>query len=129
MAYYTEAEIEELVKEIEGSPEEWLEATAETVSTFLAQDSMNYLYYGIYWWSLKQFLNEKYPDREEWYSKGTYDGLMLERTQFKDTFRNVLAAVYYQFNQKKRSDLHDWYDEDDNLHDYRLVDHDHPNPM
>jgi len=121
--YYSNELIDELERKVTLDKDMYANVQARNVSKMLALKKPWYKLFGVYWWAVKDCLR-KYVDNDKWYCGIQDDPLMKERAWHGSEFRTMLAAMYYNNNNRNISSACTWYDKDGEPHQYTLHDPD-----
>ena len=88
-----------------GKTEKDLSSAAKGFTEFILKDKTNYLYFGAYWWAVKQLI-AKYYEYDVWFKGGYMDEVAYHRAWHGSEVKTISAAVHYQLEQIMKTASH-----------------------
>ena len=101
---YTQEFATEITKHM-GKSKKDLPQAAKLLAELVLKDKTNYLYFGAYWWAVKQLI-AKYYEYDAWFKGGYMDMIAYHRAWHGSELKTISAAVHYQQEQIMKTASH-----------------------
>jgi hypothetical protein len=123
--YYSDADVDEWVKQIKDAEPAYMDRMAENVGLMLLKKRDQYKTFGVYWWAVKKMIQERWKGiRAAWFMGNYSDRWMLSKAWHGSLFKTVVAGAYYHGQQITQTAECWWTDEHGVDHPYTLFDED-----
>jgi len=101
---YTQEFADEIAKAY-GKTEKDLPRAAKGIAEMILKDKTKYLYFGAYWWAVKQLIARFY-EYKAWFKGGYMDEIAYHRAWHGTEVKTIAAAVHYQQEQIMKTASH-----------------------
>ncbi len=88
-----------------GKKEKDLPKAAKGLAELILKDKTNYLYFGAYWWAVKELIAHYYP-RKAWFKGGYTDENAYFKAWHGSMLKTISAAIHYQHEQIMKTASH-----------------------
>jgi|GEM_PF-1878267 len=90
------------------SREQFIETALKNMARLIRENPLRYRSFGMYWWHVKDLLNERIPDPTAWWYGGHVDGRIMELTDRGSDAKNLMQAVTYHSENWTNSGQQDY---------------------
>lgn len=88
-----------------GKTEKDLPKAAELLAELILKDKTNYLYFGAYWWAIKELIAQYHPGKA-WFKGGYMDENAYFKAWHGSQVKTISAAIHYQQEQIMKTASH-----------------------
>jgi len=90
------------------SREQFIETALKNMARLIRENPLRYRSFGMYWWHVKDLLNERIHDPTAWWYGGYVDGRIMELTDRGSDAKNLMQAVTYHSENWTNSGQQDY---------------------